>query len=97
MTANFKADLKSPNDSIKYKITVQNKGNIEAKLNSFTLLPTPTVDDIILYSSENVVLNEVLAPNETKDFYIKVKYNSNTAVSPQNKSISVIMEYVQND
>lgn len=97
LTAAFDAELKTPGDSIKYKITVQNKGNIEAKLTSFEILPTPNSTDIILYSSENVVLNEVLAPNETKDFYVKVKYNSTTVVSPQSKSILAIIEYVQND
>lgn len=97
LSASFDVELKKPNDSVKYKVTVQNKGNIEAKLNSFNILPTPKSNDVILYSSENVILDEILKPNESKNFYIRVGYNSDKVEPIQSKSALILIEYVQSD
>ena len=96
-SATFNTILEKPNDSIKYKITIKNNGNIPAKLNHFQFLPKTEKSDVILFTSENTIAGEILNPKEEKDFYIKVKYNSKEYEKAQSKTITAIYEYVQSE
>ena len=51
-TASFEADLYMPGDSIEYEVTVENKGNIDAVLQSITPTTTNKVADIKFSHSE---------------------------------------------
>lgn len=97
LTASFNAELKNPSDSIKYKITIKNKGNIDAKLNNFYMIPNSDNNDMILYLVENVYVGEVLKVSEEKEFYVTVKYNNNFVKYEDNKNILIVFEYIQAD
>lgn len=97
LSANFNVELNNVQDSMKYKIIVKNEGNIDAKLNGVHIVPEPNETDVILYSVDNLYNDEILRVNETKEFYVTVKYNATTPQPPQNKTILISLEYVQND
>lgn len=96
LSATFSAELKNPSDSIKYKITIKNKGNMDAKLNNFYLIPKPNNNDMILYSVEGLKVGEVLKASEKTEIYLTVTYNNNFTEHENNKNILVIFEYIQN-
>ena len=102
LTASFNADLKSPGDSITYKITVANQGNIDAVLSSLTL-PDSTNEAINFEPSgfgvdENgKYQSEVLKAGESDDLYIKVEYNSDITSQPTTltESYTVTLDFEQ--
>jgi hypothetical protein len=97
LKANFNAVLNNPNDYIKYKVTIKNKGNIDAKLNDIYIIPTINKDDKIIYSVDNILKGDILKQKEETEAIISVKYNDNSTKEENNKSILIIFEYVQNN
>lgn len=96
LNANFNVELKNVNDSIKYKVIVKNNGNIDARLNAVYIIPEPSENDVILFSTKNIYDGEILKVNEEKEFFVKVKYNSKLVEPSLNKSVLISLEYVQN-
>ena len=62
--ANFAAGLSQPGDSVTYTVTVENKGNIDAKLSSISSTATPGygTDDnpYIIYTYDGITSESVL-------------------------------------
>lgn len=98
-TAIFDTILTQPGDAATYTITVKNKGTLDAKLNSITLVPEETGSPAIIY---NVVSKpeegSVLAAGATTTVVIKVEYDSTVEEVPENttKKITGVLNYVQN-
>lgn len=95
LTASFDCVLVEPNDEIVYKIIVSNRGEYNAKLNTITLIPNSKDTDNIYFYLTEIYEGEELKPNENKEFYMHVRYNSKNQLSTQNKSIFVALEYIQ--
>ncbi len=95
-TATFDAELVKPGDSITYEITIQNAGNIDAKLDNATFKSdegeqSPAID----YEVSNPA--ELLHAGEETKFTIMIKYKEDTVEVPQikTKTITGVVEYVQ--
>ena len=81
-TAQFKADLKSPGDSVTYTVTIENKGNINAKVTGISF--TEGEDSApISYTYEGIAENDVInANNTTKTFTVTVTYDASVEAQP---------------
>ena len=108
-TAEFNAKLVSPGDQITYTVTVENGGNIDAELTDITLSVGPEEGslteqtsltaannpaDPIVYTVEGISEGETLAASDTKQFTVKVVYNSSVEAQPattQQKAKLVLM------
>ena len=75
-TATFDVDLTSPGDSIDYQITIENKGSIDAKIESITA--TETGSDAIVFEITNIKEGQTLLKNSSKTFNVKVSYKDVT-------------------
>lgn len=105
-TATFNAKLMKPGDSITYTITIENKGSIEAKLNSITLTPQATTADggagseAILYEIlSQPALDSTLASGAKTEVKVKVTYDPNATSVPTatTRSFTGVIEYIQAD
>ena len=99
-TAQFKADLKSPGDSVTYTVTVENKGTIAAEVESITFDEGNT-GAAISYSYNGINKGDVLEAdggNDTKTFTVTVSYDDVTTQPEAGKlsnTITMHVNYVQ--
>ena len=96
-TATFTADLYMPGDSIEYRVTVENQGNIDALLKSIT--PTTTNRSEGIKFSHSEIDNTVLTAGKTITFTMKVEFLENATSIPNVENVSYNLElvYVQYD
>ena len=71
-TATFTADLYMPGDSIEYRVTVENQGNMDAVLNDIKQTKTNQHKDIKF--SNSLIGTEVLTAGSTMTFTMKVEF-----------------------
>ena len=98
--ATFAADLSQPGDSVTYTVTVENKGNIDAKLSSISSTATPVygTDDnpYVIYTYDGITSESVLRAGESITFTVTVQYSSEaTTVTNLNANLTTILNYVQ--
>jgi hypothetical protein len=105
-TATFAAKLMKPGDSITYTITIENKGTIDAKLNSITLTPETakaeggTGSDAIIYEIvSQPALDSALASGDSTTVVVKVTYDADSTEVPAEttRTFTGVIEYVQAD
>ena len=97
-TATFTIDLKSPGSYGEYLITVENRGNIDAYVESIhgieeanSMEPTD-----IKFSIEDIKVNDKLPAKKSKEFKVKVNWDSNGASIPNtNKDLTLDIDFVQ--
>ncbi len=99
-TATFDSTLVAPVDSSEYTITVENKGNIDAKLDSYTLTSEDgdTQSPAIAYTKvSQPAEGSTLAAGESTTFVVKATYDSSITEVPSVKSRTVTgtISYVQ--
>ena len=96
-TATFTADLYMPGDSIEYRVTVENQGNIDAVLKSIT--PTTTNRSEGIKFSHSEIDNTVLTAGKTITFTMKVEFLEDATSIPNVENVSYNLElvYVQYD
>ena len=82
-TATFTADLYMPGDSIEYRVTVENKGNIDAVLND--IIQTKTNKDKNLKFSNSLIGTEVLTSGSKMSFTMKVEIPEDAETLPEVK------------
>ena len=94
-TATFTADLYMPGDSIEYRVTVENQGNIDALLKSIT--PTTTNKSEGIKFSHSEIDNTVLTAGKTITFTMKVEFLEDaTSISKvENVKYNLELVYVQ--
>ncbi len=94
-TATFEANLYMPGDSIEYRVTVENQGNIDALLKSIT--PTVANRNVNIKFSHSEIDNTVLTAGKTITFTMKVEFLEDASVIPNIKSssYSIKLVYVQ--
>lgn len=95
-TAQLQSIFKYKEDSIIYEMTIQNKGSIDAKIDSIQLLPTSTKR--ITYAVSNVTPGiTILRAGETKTFDVTVAYHQldhQESLDVTNQ-VDVILTYAQ--
>lgn len=95
-TATFDAKLKKPGDTVTYTVTIQNKGNITATLDSaiYTVAEngSPAID--VTTTNPN---KETLATGEIATATVTFTYKADTTSVPtvKTKSVTGIFNYVQ--
>ena len=95
-SASFEADLYIPGDSIEYEVTVENKGNIMAALQSVTPTTVASSNSIKFTHTE---IPATLSPGEVKTFTMKVEFDESSTSLPSDKMVKYALDivYVQYD
>ena len=91
-TATFTADLYMPGDSIEYRVTVENQGNIDALLKSIT--PTTTNKSEGIKFSHSEIDNTVLTAGKTITFTMKVEFLESATSIPNVENVKYDLELV---
>ena len=91
-TATFTADLYMPGDSIEYRVTVENQGNIDAVLKSIT--PTTTNKNVNIKFSHSTIDNTVLTAGKTISFTMKVEFLEDATTIPNVENVKYNLELV---
>ena len=96
-TATFTADLYMPGDSIEYRVTVENQGNIDALLKS--IIPTTTNKSSGIKFSHSEIDNTVLTAGKTITFTMKVEFLEDATSIPKVDKLTYNLElvYIQYD
>ena len=94
-TATFNTNLVSPGDSITYDVTVENKGSIDATLNTVT--KTDTNNSAILFETSGIKKGDSLLVGAKAHMFVKVTYNQAITSQPKNltSTLKVTLDYVQ--
>ena len=90
--ATFTADLYMPGDSIEYRVTVENQGNIDALLKSIT--PTTTNKSEGIKFSHSEIDNTVLTAGKTITFTMKVEFLESATSIPNVENVKYNLELV---
>ena len=91
-TATFEANLYMPGDSIEYRVTVENQGNIDALLKSIT--PTTTNKSEGIKFSHSEIDNTVLTAGKTITFTMKVEFLEDATSIPNVENVKYNLELV---
>ena len=91
-TATFEADLYMPGDSIEYRVTVENQGNIDALLKSIT--PTTTNRSEGIKFSHSEIDNTVLTAGKKITFTMKVEFLESATSIPKVDNVKYNLELV---
>ncbi len=100
-TASFATTLYQPGDSVTYTVTVENKGVLDAKLDSITSTTTPELgtDDnpYIIYTYEGITSDSILPAGESTTFTVTVQCNPEAKqIENTTASLTTVLNYVQN-
>ncbi len=96
-TATFKTNLVSPGDSMKYDITVENQGNIDAVLESIEV--NTGNNPAITFQTSGIENGDELNASQSDILTVIVSYDSNVTSQPENTSstITVTLNYKQKE
>lgn len=98
-TATFEVDLAHPGASATYDITVENKGNIDAVLDSITGVDTANAAKPveIQYSLTGISENDELSAGATKVVHVTVVWSADSDVIPEEttKTATITLNFVQ--
>mgnify|MGYP004559094383 CR=1 FL=1 len=97
LTASFNTNLVLPGDSITYNIKVENKGNLNVKLNKITLKKDN--NPAILFETSGIKEGDVLKQGTSSTLSVKVTYSNSVTSQPNNldASLTVTLDFVQSD
>ena len=94
-TASFSTKLYSPGDKMRYTVTVENRGSIDAVLK--TIENTNSSNEAIIFTINGIEPGDTLKAKESKTFTVDVEYNSEVESQPENltSNLEVTLNYVQ--
>ena len=94
-TANFSTNLYSPGDKMRYTVTVENRGSIDAVLK--TIEKTDSSNEAIIFTINGIEQGDTLKAKESKTFTVDVEYNSKVESQPSNltSNLEITLNYVQ--
>ena len=93
-TANMEANLYEPGDSVKYTVTVQNKGNIDAKLEN-VIINSDTNSSAIAINTTGYNIGETLKQGQTKQITVEIAYNPDYNGGETSSEAQIVVEYIQ--
>ena len=96
-TATFRTNLVSPGDAMKYDITVENEGNIDAVLESIDV--NTGNNPAIKFETSGIEEGSELKAHNSDILTVIVSYDSSVTSQPENTSstITVTLNYTQTD
>ena len=94
-TANFSTNLYSPGDKMRYTVTVENRGSIDAVLK--TIEKTDSSNEAIIFTINGIEQGDTLKSKGTTTFTVDVEYNSEVQIQPSNltSNLEITLNYVQ--
>lgn len=92
-TANMEANLYEPGDSVKYIVTIQNKGNIDAKLEN--IITNGEINNAISIQTAGHNIGETLKQGQTKQITVEIAYNPDYDGTETSSEAQIVIEYVQ--
>lgn len=99
-TATFNVNLAQPGSTATYTITVENKGTINAKLNSITDLTTiNTTEPSDVSYTITALKDDPLTAGTSKTYDITVTWAANSTSVPttKTKTATIVLDYIQAD
>ena len=90
---NFGAKMYNYGDSITYKVTVRNSGQLKAKLTGIKF--DKDLNNPVIFTYNNIELGDILGPDTTRTFYVMISYigedviSSNEIINALNLSFAV--------
>ena len=95
LTATFSTNLVSPGDAMKYDITVENQGNIDAYLSKIVV--NATNNEAISFETSGIKEGDALLKGSSDVLTVIVRYNSSVTSQPENtnSTITVTLNYEQ--
>ena len=97
-TATFTIDLKSPGSNGEYLITVENRGTIDAMVESISGIDeaNQAAPTDITFSISDIAVNDKLPAKESKVFKVKVDWSSaSTSIPSTNKNLTLSINFAQ--
>ena len=97
-TATFTIDLEKPSSNGEYLITVENRGTLDAYVESINGIDeaNSTEPTDITFSIEDIKVNDKLKAKESKVFKVKAVWNSNsTSIPNTNKDLTLSINFAQ--
>lgn len=88
LTANFDIDFMKSNDSIEYLVTIENVGDLDAKLNSLVINNGGNTVDV---SCEGIQEGDLLSAKDSITFTVKIVYLGGLGAG----EASITFDYVQ--
>lgn len=70
-SASFTTELYNKNDSVEYSVTIKNAGDIKSRISDIKT-ESSVASDSISFTYEGVELNQVLVPQQTVTFKVKI-------------------------
>ena len=94
-TATFNLDVQFPGDTIIYKITVENKGTINAIISDITA--SKTGNDAIKFNITGIKKGDILVKGTSTTFNVEITYDVNTNKQPTdlNEALTMEINYIQ--
>ena len=94
-TATFNLDVQFPGDTIIYKITVENKGTIDAIISDITA--SKTGNDAIKFNITGIKKGDILVKGTSTTFNVEITYDVNTNKQPTdlNEALTMEINYIQ--
>lgn len=99
-SASFNTELSLLGDSVTYNVTVENKGTIDATLQSVTsnIADLVAAQEYIKYTLTGATVDSTLAAGATTTVGVVVTYDANATsvpAAPINQSLNITLNYVQ--
>ena len=97
-TATFTIDLSKPGSNGEYLITVENRGTIDAYVESINGIEEANQKEPtdITFSISDIAVNDKLKAKESKVFKVKVNWDSNsTSIPDTNKDLTLTINFAQ--
>ena len=92
-TANMEANLYEPGDSVKYIVTIQNKGNIDAKLEN--IITSGETNNAVSIQTTGYNIGETLKQGQTKQITVEIAYNPDYNGGETSSEAQIVVEYIQ--
>jgi len=94
-SATFNVDLTSPGDKIEYKITVTNKGTLNAIIKD--IKASETGSDAIIFEITNIKVGDKLSAKASTTFNVTISYDNSITSQPNitDNKLTIAIDYVQ--
>ena len=95
--ASMEADLYDKGDSMEYDVTIENKGNIDAKLNDILTNVEKENNEAVIITFSGYTKGEILKAGASKQVHVKIEYNPEYEGGETSSEVEINFDYVQNN
>ena len=95
--ASMEADLYDVGDSMEYDVTIENKGNIDAKLNDILTNVEKENNEAVIITFSGYTKGEILKAGASKQVHVKIEYNPEYEGGETSSEVEINFDYVQNN